>query len=439
MTENRLTAGKIVVGNNKAWIGPNGVELTKDTIYSHPTNKQCNYEPDLSNYATKDDLASVSNVVDGVALKAYTTLTCPQTISGTWYTTGYAPFSWACDSTAGYNYIWNKITNTVFKFSTASSGGNWSNYETSTGAVLSYSGSANTWYFFHVDSGKLAMVTINMTANTMSLRNVTLTNYANYFRADYDEGQLIACNGSTLWWSTNSAGSGNFFKIDIPSSSTWNCNSVATTFVGLDNSYTWYWGTAYFSSTAVTVYAEKGSYGYLINLTEGNRTETRQSSKTTPTYNNPVTNQAFLIDSTATKITVYRVKVTGTSTISSSTVWMTVSGGNFPLFNATAAPTILGVTHRESDGSMRMIIKYTGKTSGTELIRYYQYKTSTTSDLIGVWQTLDNSLLTTADYIFYVMKDPSHVGLYEARSSASIYLETPYQYKTESSLPLIQD
>lgn len=67
MTENRLTAGKIVVGNNKAWIGPNGVELTKDTIYSHPTNKQCNYEPDLSNYATKDDLASVSNVVDGVA------------------------------------------------------------------------------------------------------------------------------------------------------------------------------------------------------------------------------------------------------------------------------------------------------------------------------------------------------------------------------------
>lgn len=47
-----LTDGKIVVGKNKAWFGSNKVELTKESSYTHPTYKVCNYAPDLTGYAT---------------------------------------------------------------------------------------------------------------------------------------------------------------------------------------------------------------------------------------------------------------------------------------------------------------------------------------------------------------------------------------------------
>ena len=45
-------------------MGQNKIDLTKDTSYIHPTNKQCNYEPDLSNYATKEELETVKGMIE---------------------------------------------------------------------------------------------------------------------------------------------------------------------------------------------------------------------------------------------------------------------------------------------------------------------------------------------------------------------------------------
>ena len=71
-----LTTAQISVSNNHAYckLGNGTVrDLTQDTIYTHPSSKQCNYSythptskqcnwtPDLSNYATVDDLAQVSS------------------------------------------------------------------------------------------------------------------------------------------------------------------------------------------------------------------------------------------------------------------------------------------------------------------------------------------------------------------------------------------
>lgn len=40
-----LSSGKLVITPNHAYIGPNRIDLTKDTdtVYIHPTSKQCNY------------------------------------------------------------------------------------------------------------------------------------------------------------------------------------------------------------------------------------------------------------------------------------------------------------------------------------------------------------------------------------------------------------
>ena len=45
-----LSDGKILVCNNKVCAGRNKIDLTKDTIYTHPSTKQCNYSVDLSQY-----------------------------------------------------------------------------------------------------------------------------------------------------------------------------------------------------------------------------------------------------------------------------------------------------------------------------------------------------------------------------------------------------
>ena len=71
-----LTTAQISVSNSHAYckLGNGTVrDLTQDTIYTHPSSKQCNYaythpqekqcnyEPDLSNYATKSELNNVSS------------------------------------------------------------------------------------------------------------------------------------------------------------------------------------------------------------------------------------------------------------------------------------------------------------------------------------------------------------------------------------------
>lgn len=40
------------------------MELTKDTVYKHPTVKQCDYSVDLTNCATKDELEKVKGMID---------------------------------------------------------------------------------------------------------------------------------------------------------------------------------------------------------------------------------------------------------------------------------------------------------------------------------------------------------------------------------------
>ena len=63
----------MLITPNHVYAGENKIDLTKDTntvythptakqcnySYTHPTTKQCNYAPNLSGYATKSDLASV--------------------------------------------------------------------------------------------------------------------------------------------------------------------------------------------------------------------------------------------------------------------------------------------------------------------------------------------------------------------------------------------
>ena len=64
-----LTDGKIRIGKNKAWFGPNAVELTKNTIYTHPSTKQCNYDVDLSNYVTQSDIETLKKELSDVGAK----------------------------------------------------------------------------------------------------------------------------------------------------------------------------------------------------------------------------------------------------------------------------------------------------------------------------------------------------------------------------------
>lgn len=50
-------------GNTKAWFGSNKIELTKDTVYTHPTAKQCNYSVDTSSFATKAEIDEIEKKI----------------------------------------------------------------------------------------------------------------------------------------------------------------------------------------------------------------------------------------------------------------------------------------------------------------------------------------------------------------------------------------
>ena len=60
------------------YAGKNKLDLTKDTVYKHPTTKQCNYSIDTSNFVTKNDLSysprsigCVKRTIDGAIDWAY--------------------------------------------------------------------------------------------------------------------------------------------------------------------------------------------------------------------------------------------------------------------------------------------------------------------------------------------------------------------------------
>lgn len=59
-----LTNGKLMICNNKVYAGKNLLDLTKDTVYIHPTTKQCNYSIDTSNFVTKTELNKVKGMID---------------------------------------------------------------------------------------------------------------------------------------------------------------------------------------------------------------------------------------------------------------------------------------------------------------------------------------------------------------------------------------
>ena len=65
-----LNKAGIVCSNSKVFAGTDSiVELAKTSDipeqYVHPQEKQCNYEPDLSNYATKDEVSGMSLIQSG--------------------------------------------------------------------------------------------------------------------------------------------------------------------------------------------------------------------------------------------------------------------------------------------------------------------------------------------------------------------------------------
>lgn len=55
-----LTDGKILVCPNQVYAGANKTKL----VYTHPTVKQCDYNVDLSTYATKEELDKVKGMID---------------------------------------------------------------------------------------------------------------------------------------------------------------------------------------------------------------------------------------------------------------------------------------------------------------------------------------------------------------------------------------
>ena len=92
-----LSPGKLLIGNNKAWFGSNKIELTKDTVYSHPTEKQCNYsyvhpsdvQCDVSSSITSltTRLSSLeSTVSNGITDLDFGEIAANGGNSGSWYT-----------------------------------------------------------------------------------------------------------------------------------------------------------------------------------------------------------------------------------------------------------------------------------------------------------------------------------------------------------------
>ena len=62
-----LTDGKIVVCNNKVYAGRNKLDLTKDTIYTHPSSIQCNASSEISSLksSVSDGKILIANAITG--------------------------------------------------------------------------------------------------------------------------------------------------------------------------------------------------------------------------------------------------------------------------------------------------------------------------------------------------------------------------------------
>lgn len=106
-----LTEGKILVCNNKVYAGRNKIDLTKDTVYVHPSTKQCDFasidvtrgsvtvqvgDISLPNYSTYDmqcvmvNGEAIRNVIGYQKLTrvSYPEMVLDITITGSWYSKG---------------------------------------------------------------------------------------------------------------------------------------------------------------------------------------------------------------------------------------------------------------------------------------------------------------------------------------------------------------
>lgn len=94
-----LSPAQLSVSNNHCYCGT-GSGTIKDLIYTHPTQKQCNYSVDLSNYATKDELSLSSSPWKTIAIN----VTAGQNIQ---FSTDYAAYLIVARGTAGEVYDTN--------------------------------------------------------------------------------------------------------------------------------------------------------------------------------------------------------------------------------------------------------------------------------------------------------------------------------------------
>ena len=129
---------------------------------------------------------------------------------------------------------------------------------------------------------------------------------------------------------------------------------------------------------------------------------------------------------------IYRFYAISASSTTTSTR-VSLTGGVYPNYNTSAAPEVLSISEYKNS-KLRFLIKYTGKSSGDGIVRYYENNT-----LLGAWLVSDTTLLSSQFQAFYIITDTSNKGIVPYNSNNSRYPEMPYQYKTESSLPLIQD
>lgn len=137
-----LGAGKLVLGNNKAWFGSNKIELTKDTVYTHPSTQQC--EIPLATTETAGLMSPADKLKLGTMSYNWTDLG-----SKSWDLYGYKNGSYASDFNASDSYSISGDYTNDFHSSLLI------RVEVS---ITSASASASTWPYYNGPTGTYAKV-----------------------------------------------------------------------------------------------------------------------------------------------------------------------------------------------------------------------------------------------------------------------------------------
>ena len=153
-----------MLGKTKAWFGPNKVELTKDTVYVHPSSKQCNYNVDTSNLVTKDELEKVKGMIDVSA----------RVIGSKKVYKSSAATSQSVAAVSGYDYIEIYIAHKPI--------GDSAHYSiaTTTPVVIANGGSGMVSMYGNVNSIYYTFVEVNCTASSIDFEVVSFENDVNF-------------------------------------------------------------------------------------------------------------------------------------------------------------------------------------------------------------------------------------------------------------------